>query len=155
VLPTMVSTQVSLFQSSQVSPMHFVFLHVLCLLQVITKAFTKTTVKISHNLKGQLEGAHLLIVTGVVVPPFGHNHYTRVNVHYISIFYLLVTCVMFTNIPVSIPIIVSYIHVCPFTQSYVGYCLRSLWCLNLHRCDYTDKIKYWRANSNVFESKYF
>jgi hypothetical protein len=122
--------------------MHFVFLHILCLLQVIIKAFTKTTVKTAHNLKRLIEGAHLRIVTDVVVPLLGHNHCTRVNVRYISIFYLLVTCVVFTHIHASIPTIVSYTYA--HSHSHVGYCLRSLCWLNLHRCrcDYTDKIMY-------------
>jgi len=50
-----------------------------------------------------------------VVPSWCHKKCTPVNVRDIPIFYLLVTFVVFTDIHVSIPTIVFYIHI----QSYV------------------------------------
>jgi hypothetical protein len=135
-----------MFQSS-------VFPHLLCSLQVIIKAFTKTTGKTAHNLNRRLERAHLRIVTGEVVRSWCHNHCTRVNVRDISIYYLLVTFVPFTDKRVSIPTIVSYIHIHIVIW---GYCLCSLCVKHLQRrCDYTDNIIYWPGKSNIVETKYF
>jgi hypothetical protein len=77
-----------------------VFLRLLCSLQVINKRLyknrTQPEAQISYYI--QLEGAHLRIVIDEVVPSWCQNKCTRVNVRDISIFYLLVTFVLFTNI---------------------------------------------------------
>ena len=109
--------------------------------------------KTAHNLKGWLERAHLRIVTDEVVRSRCHNQCTRVNVRDISIVYLLVTFVPFTDKRVSIPTIVSYIHIHIVIWGYCSCCL----CVKHleRRCDYTDNIVYWPGKSNIVETKYF